>query len=699
MDFIAGKIVKWKIPILILTFILLIVMVICAFQVKINYNMMDYLPLEANSTKAIDLMSENFDESMSNCSVMVPDLEIMQAIEMKETLAGLEGVEDVQWLDDVVDIKTPLAAQDQDTVEMYYKDKNALFSVTIEEGKERDGVNAIYELLGEDAAVMGNAVSQASSQNLAVSQAVKSIMLIGPLIILVLLLSTTSFLEPFLYLTTIGIAVGINWGMQIFNGEMSYVTMAVSPILQMAVSLDYAVFLCGSFEEHRKKESDLNLAMKEAIKESFGAIAASAATTLFGFVALMFMDFRIGSDMGVSLVRGVVLSFLAVILLMPAFLLLLHKLVDKLKHRRILPDFHNSGKVLTKVSVPVLILTVILVIPAYLGQLNNSFIYGSGEPDASSAIAKAQKKVEAVFDDHTIVAMLVPVGDSTAETLLVNDLEELEYVTDVVAYANMVGNKIPSAYLGKDITKSFYSDKFARIIVYTNTAEEGTRAFASIEAIRAAAEKYYPQDSIYMCGQSANMYDMKTTVEADSKRVDLITIIAIFIVLMIEFKSISLPLLLIVVIKIATWINMSLPYFTGEPLAYIGYLVVGTVMMGATIDYAILLTEHYMKYRKTKPKLAAMKATLGNVVKSAMVSAMILAVAGFSLGMSSSEQIVKALGLLLGKGAIIAFVLAITLLPAVLLLFDGVIKWTTIKPEFYKGRDRDWKEGAEKISA
>ncbi len=580
MDFIAGKIVRWKIPILIVTFVLLVVTGICALKVNINYNMMDYLPVDANSTKAINLMSENFDESMSNCSVMVPNLEITQAIELKNQLAGLTGVEDVQWLDDVVDISEPLAVQDQETVEMYYKEKNALFSVTIAEGMERDGVNAIYDLLGEDAAVTGNAVAQASSQNLASSQAMKSIMLIGPLIILVLLLSTTSWVEPFLYLTTIGIAVGINWGMQIFAGEMSYVTMAVSPILQMAVSLDYAVFLCGSFEEHRKKEKNLNLAMKAAIKESFGAIAASAATTLFGFVALIFMNFRVGSDMGVSLVRGVILSFLAVMLLMPAFLLLLHKLVDKTKHKRILPNFRRSGKFLTKLRIPVLLLVAALVIPSYLGQLNNSFIYGSGEPDPSSAIAKAEEKVNAVFEPHTIIAMMVPVGDSTSETLLANDLEQMDCVTKVVSYANIIGNKIPSAYLGKDITKSFYSDKFARIIIYTNTADEGEKAFESVEQIRATAEQYYPADSVYMCGQSANMYDMKTTVEADNKRVDTITMIAIFLVLLIEFKSLSLPLLLIGVIKIATWINMSLPYFTGEPLAYIGYLVVSTVMMG-----------------------------------------------------------------------------------------------------------------------
>ncbi len=688
MNRISELIVKKRIPILIGTLVLLGIMIICALKVKINYNMMDYLPENANSTKAIKIMSENFDESMANCNVMVENVSITKAMEIKEKISKLEAISDVQWLDDVIDITEPLSVQDKETVEMYYKDSNALFSVTVEEGKERIGVNGIQNLLGDDAYLTGNAVSQSTSQNLAVSQAIKSIMLIGPLIILVLILSTTNWLEPMLYLNTIGIAVGINWGLQIFKGEMSYVTMAVSPILQMAVSLDYAVFLCGSFEENRKKHDNIYIAMKEAIKESFGAIAASAATTLFGFVALMFMDFKVGADMGVSLVRGVILSFLAVMLLMPALLLLFHKISDKLKHKRILPDFRHSGNILLKLRVPMLIIIATLLIPAYLGQTKNTFIYGSGEPDAKSKIAIAEKKLNEIFEDHTIVALLVPTGDSTAETLLSKELEEKDYVTSVISYANVISNKIPSAYLGKDITKSFYSDDYCRIIIYTNTREEGESAFSSVKDIRKCASKYYPEDEIYMCGQSANMYDMKTTVEADSIRVDLITIIAVFLVLLIEFKSITLPFILILVIKIATWINMSIPYFTGEPLAYIGYLVVGTVMMGATIDYAILLTEHYLKYRKDYSKLNAMKMTLGAVVKSVMVSAMILAVAGFSLGLSSSEQIVKALGLLLGKGAVIAFLLSITLLPALLLLFDKIIEKTTYKATFFKEEKR-----------
>lgn len=682
MEWFADKIIRHKKAVVAVFVVVLAVMGVCAFQVGINYNMMDYLPEDANSTVAIDLMGENFDESMANCNVMIPGLSLMEAVEMKEKLQKVEGVEDVQWLDDVTDITQLVEMQDKDTIEMYYKDGNALFSVTVADGEEKTGVQGIYDLVGEDAAVTGNAVEQASSQILAVSQAMKAIMIIAPLIILVLLLSTTSWVEPFVYLTTIGVAVIINWGAQIFWGEMSYVTMAVSPILQLAVSLDYAVFLCNSFEEHRKEGVGVETAMKRAVKASFKAIAASAATTLFGFVALIFMDFKIGTDMGISLVRGVILSFISVMVFLPALMLFVYKLVDKTRHRRFMPDFHNCGRLLTKIAVPVLVLVVVLFLPCYLGQKNNSFIYGSGEPSKESRLGQDEEKIREVFEEYTVAALMVPAGDSTSETLLCDELEKMEHVKSIISYAKMVGNKIPSGYLSESITKQFYSDRYARIVVYTDTEAEGEVAFQTVKEIKDTAGKYY--DEVYMCGQSANMYDMKECVEADNKRVDLITVIAIFLVLLIEFKSLLLPVLLIVVIKTAVFINMSIPYFMGGDMCYIGYLVVGTVMMGATIDYAILLTEHYMLYRKEMPKKKAMKKTLGGVVKSALVSAMILAVAGFALGATSSEEIVRVLGMLLGRGAIIAFVLSITLLPAILLLTDRLIPIFTRKADFYK---------------
>lgn len=682
MEWISDKIVNHKKTIVLSFLIVLVVSAFLALHVNINYNMMEYLPENANSTKAIDLMKENFDEGMPNTSVMVSDVNISQALEYKDKLSQVEGVSKVEWLDDSADITMPIETLDKDIVDMYYKNQCALFSVTIEDGEERATVNRIYDVVGEKGAVTETAAEQASSQNLAISQAMSAIMMLAPLIIIILILSTTSWIEPFLYLTTIGIAVIINLGLQFISGEMSYVTLSVAPILQLAVSLDYAVFLSHSYQEHLLIDKVPNLAMKNALKSSFKAIFASAATTFFGFIALMFMDFKIGPDMGIALVRGVALSFVSVMVFLPALMLMVNKWIAKTQHRKFIPDFKNIGNFLNKTRIPVLMICILLLVPCYLGQKNNNFTYGSGEPNPESRLGEDIAKTEEVFEPKNMIAMMVPVGDSTKEKLLSDDLEKIDHVVSVMSYANTVSNKIPTEYLSEDVVKNFYSDKYSRIIINVDTPTEGDIAFETVENVKSAAEKYYGEE-VYMCGQSVNMYDMKETIENDNKIVDLITIVSIFIILLIEFKSLILPFILIITIKVAIWINMSIPYFLGGSMVYIGYMVVSTVMMGATIDYAILLTDHYMEHRKYMLPIPAMKKTWGSVVKSTLVSSLILCIAGFALSFMSSEAIVKVLGKLLGRGSIIAFILSMTLLPALLILFDKLIPKLTWKANFY----------------
>ena len=358
MKFFSDKVVKYQKAIIAIFLILTIAMTICVTKVKINYNMQDYLPEDANSTQAITVMLENFNDSIANSSVLITDVTIEEALEYKEKIAAVDGVDYVSWLDSASDLDALYQMLDEDgsldlsylddttrtTLEGYYKDNNALFQVTIASGEEQDAVNAIYDIIGEDNAIIGSAVDQANSQNIALTQSMKAIMLIGPLIILILILATTSWIEPFIYLTTIGIAVVINLGLNIFRGSISYVTLAVAPLLQLAVSLDYAVFLSNSFDKYRKQKLDVKDAMKLAMKDSLKAISASALTTLFGFIALMFMDFKIGPDMGFSLVLGVLLSFIAVLTLLPALILCTYKLNDKCKHRAFLPSFKKLSK-------------------------------------------------------------------------------------------------------------------------------------------------------------------------------------------------------------------------------------------------------------------------------------------------------------------------------------------------------------------
>ncbi len=658
MDFLAEKIIARRGWIIALFVLALAVFGVGALTTRINYNMTDYLPPDANSTQAIEVMRDSFGEELANTTVMVPVDGVVEAQEYKDRIAAVDGVTEVLWLDDVLDVKVPLASQDQDTVETYYKDGMALYTVTISGGKEVDAVNALYDLVGNEGAVTGNAVDQANSQNMALSQCLNAIMVLGPLIILILVLATRSWIEPFLYLLCIGVAVVVNLGISgITGGEISYVTLSVSPILQLAVALDYAVFLSTAYTAAREKTDDCKLAMKEAMKGSAKPIFASALVGVFAFAALTFMDFQIGPDMGWSLVRGVVISYVVVITLLPALIVSLDRLVQKTRHRSFFPSFKRLGGVLVKVRIPALLVIAALAVPCFLGQAANSFVYGSGESSSESRVAQDEQKIEAIFGSENTLALLVPRGDAVAEANLCDDIEAMDGVKSVTAYATAVGNQIPAEYLGD------------------------------------AAEGYYGTGTTYLCGQSANLYDMMQTVRADNERVDLITVVAIFVVLMLVFRSLIIPLLSVVTIKVAVFINMAIPYFMGDELSFIGYMIVSVVMMGSAIDYGILLIDHYLVERRSMPKLAAMRAALPKAIPAMLVSALILAIAGFALAFVSSEAMVQALGMLLGRGAVIAFVLSITLLPALLLVFDRLLPLLSVKLGFYKGTQEEYEQG------
>lgn len=645
--------------------------------------MTDYLPEDAQSTKALKIMDQEFDGSVPNTRVMVNDVTIPEGLSFKEKLASIDGVSDVTWLDDALDIKTPIEMADVDTVETYYKDNNALFTFSIREGEEVEITDAIYDLIGEDNAMSGEALDTATQQKMAFSETMFAAALLIPIIIIILVLSTQSWIEPVFFLTAIGVSVLINLGTNIFIGEVSFVTQSVAPILQLAVSLDYAIFLLHSFSDFRKKVADPKEAMKLAMKRSFPAIVASASTTFFGFTALTFMNFEIGSDLGLNLVKGIVLSFISVMVFLPALTLMFYHWVDKTQHKAFLPSFKNIGDRVVKLKVPSLLVVLILIVPAFLAQGQTDFIYGIGEQTDSTRAGSDIVKIEEEFGKNTQVVLLVPKGDIAKEEKLVQDLESMEHVTSVLSYVNTVSAAIPPEYLDESVTDQFYSNQYSRIILQTNTDTEGEVTFELIEKIQQASEGYYGDDA-YSLGESVTLYDMKNVVQKDNTVVNLLTVITIAIVLLITFKSISYPVILLLTIQSAVWINLSVPYFTNSPLVFVGYLIVSTVQLAATVDYAILLTEAYKENRKEMPLLRAIKTTIDEKIFSIAVSASILSSVGFILWMTSTDPIVSSIGLLLGRGALLAFVMVVLFLPAVLIVFDKLIEKTTWKANYHK---------------
>jgi predicted RND superfamily exporter protein len=686
MNRFSSWVLRHRKTILILFIVLAAISPFASRMVTVNYNMVDYLPADASSTKALSLMETEFGSELPNARVMVNDVDVNQALAIADELKQIEGVTSVTWLDDVLGrdtlLTTPLSALDATTVSQYYKDGSALFSVAIASGSEKTAVSAIRALIGENNAVSGDAVDTAATQEMSYSEVVSAMLVLVPVILLILILTTSSWIEPLLFLASIGAAVLINIGTNAILGEVSFITQTVSPILQMAVSLDYAIFLLHSFNAYRTRYEPEE-AMRRAMKKSLPAVAASAATTVIGFLALMFMRFGIGPDLGLNLVKGVTLSFISVMLFLPALTLMSIKLIDRTRHRRFMPDLKKAGRSLVKISVPMLILVVIIAVPSYLAQRQINFKYGSGDIAAASSAEKDATSIEERFGKENALVLLVPRGDAGREAELGDALAQLPHVTQVVSYATAVGASVPTTYLDQAVTDNFYGEHYTRIILYTDTASEGDAAFATVEAVKDTAASYYDGDT-WLAGQSATLYDMKTTVAADTGIVNLCAIIGIFLVLLITYKSLSIPLILLFTIESAIWLNLSLAYYTGQSYNFIGYLVVSTVQLGSTVDYAILLADRYLSNRRKLDKHEAIRKALGDNILALVTSAAILATAGFTLSAISSNAIVAELGTLLGRGTLFSLIMVVAVLPALLTLFDKVIRKTTLSHGFHR---------------
>ncbi|MDR1689712.1 MAG: MMPL family transporter [Clostridiales bacterium] len=680
MERFAGGVIRHRKAVIVMFLAAAVICAVLALAVSVNFNIVDYLPSETQSTKAINIMTEEFTQPLPNASVEIRGVSIQEAVDYKRKLMSLEHVKEVIWLDDTLDITKPLEMEDPEAVEAFYKDGNALFSVVITKDYEKEGVSEIRTLVGYAGTVSGEAADMEFIQRATSSEVLNAFIILMPLIILILIVSTTSWIEPLLFLAAIGMSVIINMGTNAFAPNVSFLTNSVTPILQLAVSLDYAIFLLHSFGARRKGGVTVEEAMLGAIKESFSTVAASASTTLFGFMALLFMAFKIGPDLGLSLGKGIVFSFVSVMVFLPALTVIVYKLIDKTRHREFMPAFSNVNNVLRRLAIPAVVIVVVIIVPCFLGQSRTDFLYGY-QSAAASLKEGEENSQQSSFENSTVMVLLVPRGDVIKEENLSNDILSLPHVTSVVSYASAVGSAIPSEFLDTSVTEQFYSENYARILVYTDTPTEGAEAFAAVEAINSAAAGYYPT-GVYSAGSSANLYDMKTVVQNDNRITNLIAIVSILAVLLITFKSISLPVFLILTIETAIWVNLSIPYFTGLSINYIGYLVLNTVQLGATVDYAILLTVTYMRNRQSMQKKEAIHAALGTSFRSILVSGATLSTAGFTLAGTSSNPLIADIGLLLGRGTLLSMVMVVVFLPAMLTIFDKFIGKTTYKSNF-----------------
>lgn len=683
-------VVKHKILVLIVFFIVAIFSVLCKQFVSVNYDINDYLPDDTASTVSINVMESEFKGGIPNGRIMVSNVTIPEAIDIKEKLESIDGVDEVTWLDDAANIKEPLETIDNDIIRDYYIDGNALFTVTIDESKRIEAVNEIRDLIGDDNAFSGTVVDTVVATESTTKEIARIVMIAVPFTLLVLLVTTTSWFEPIILLLSIGVAIMINSGTNLIFGEISFVTNAAGNILQLAVSLDYSVFLLHRYKEVRNEGVDNKEAMVQALCKSTGSILSSGLTTVIGFLALTVMQFKLGPDIGLALAKGIALSLITVFIFTPGLILYCSKIIDKGEHRSFMPSFDGFSKVVRKIMIPFTILFAVIIIPSYLASINNDYYYGASKIfGEDTKLGRDTKLIEDTFGKSNNFVLMVPRGDFDTEEKLSERLKEVEEVSSIISYVDKAGAEVPMEYLDEDTLSKLISDNYSRMVITVKSDYEGEEAFKLVEEIRSIAKEYYG-DKYYLAGSTVSTYDLMDTVTADMVSVNLLAIGAVFVVLAVTMKSISVPIILVLAIETAIWFNLSIPYYMNTPLFYIAYLIISSVQLGATVDYAILMTERYLEFRKDFNKKESIVKTVSVSMVSILTSGTVLTAVGLLLGYMTSHQLLAQLGRLLGKGTICSLVIVIFVIPGLLYIFDSlVVKKNKIK----KAERVDVKEG------
>lgn len=683
MKHIPEKIIKHRKIVLGLFFIAILLSVVLSKLVNVNYDLIKYLPKDLNSTVSLEIMKAEFTKSPPNARVLIKNVTIPETLNYKKIISEIQGVREVTWLDHATDIYVPVEMMDIKLLESYYKDNNALFILTIDTDKGSSVVPAIREVLGEYGEITGDIVDNITAQTTVGMEASKMLFYVIPLILVILLFTTSSWFEPILFLAVISVSIIINAGTNALLGEISFITKSTAAILQLAVSMDYSIFLLHSFQEFRKEGLEVQEAMIHAMKKSFSSIFASGITTILGFLALTIMRFKIGTDLGIVLSKGIIFSMLSIMCLLPVLTIFTYKIIDKTRHPSFLPSFEGFGKFAIKAGTPILIVVAILILPSFLAQHKNDFMYGFSFI-ASSGSGGEISETSKIFGKTNTMVLLVPKGDIIKEKALNNDLNKLSSISAVISYINTIGSTVPVEIIPSNALADLQSANYSRLILTVETEEEGEGAFKMVEAIRALAQEYYNED-YYLTGGSVNVYDMKKTVIQDSFLVTIAAIIGITLVLLISFRSLTLPLILLFTIEASIWINLAFPYFMATKMAYLGFMIISSILLGATVDYAILFTHNYIENRLKLNKENSVIKTIADTTGSILTSAAILTTAGFTMNFVSTNTIISQLGMLIARGTILSTVMVLFMLPTLLILLDKLIEKSTLKLKFYKG--------------
>lgn len=657
--------------------------IICFFlmlMVDININNASYMPDDMNSKQAMDMMDSEFAQGGTS-ELLLKDAHISDVLVIKEKIASLDGVDEVIWLDDFADLKVQLEFIDQELIDQFYKDGHALLSIIFVEGNDtessHEAVEGIYEVIGDNGFLAGGAASSKSTLDSVQKEVPIYTVVAVVLILIILFLATSSYLEPFIFLFAVGIAIIINLGTNIIQGEISQITFSAASILQLAVSMDYTIFILHRFHEERNKGIDVAPAMSNAMRLSASAVGASAATTIAGFSALIFMEYGIGKDMGIVLAKGIIFSLIVVMTLLPATIILLDKWITRFTHRELQLSFKGLSRIIVKFRFVGIAIAIVVAFFSFQAQANVEYYYGYDNVVSSKDITHIAKlEIEEIYGKSSMNVIIVPKEGKLKESLVLEQLAAIENVSDVDGLYNTVGVELPELMIPDDVINMYQSDDYSMFRLTIEIDEESDEAFQMVEDVREVLAANY--DEWYATGGPFAHKDLADVTDSDFALTNLLSVLFIYIIIMITFRSLVIPLIAIFVIELAIWVNTGIAFVFDEPMSFMSILIIGAIQLGATVDYAILFISRYRENLGEIGLTAAITKTVQDVGKSIVTSGGILVAATFSVYFIATMEATREMCLLIGRGAIISMISVIILLPAFLLIFDKLIGVTTI---------------------
>ena len=676
------KVVKFRIPILIISILLLIPAGLGYVNTRVNYDVLTYLPEDIETMQGQDILVKDFGTGAFSMFI-VDGMEDKEVSALKAKIENVEHVQKVLWYDSLADISMPKSMIPKDVYEVFNSDTGTIMAIFFDEGTSSDGtmeaIGEIRKLAGKQCFLSGMSAIVTDTKNLAEKETPLYVLIAVVLAVIVLGLTMDSYFIPLLFMLSIGMAIVYNLGSNYFFGEISYITKALAAVLQLGVTLDYSIFLMHSYEEQQVRyNGDKERAMAHAISQTFSSVIGSSVTTVAGFIALCFMTFTLGMDIGVVMVKGVILGVIACVTILPSMILCCDKWIMKTMHKPFLPDIGKISDKVTKRYMIYVILFLVLLFPAIYGNNHTAVYYNLDETlpkDLPSIIANEKLKKD--YDMNTTHMILVDSSVESADVAkMIDKMDDVDGVKWALGLDALIGPAIPQDMIPNSVTDMLKNDKYQLLLVNSEYKVASDELNAQIKDLNKILHKY--DKGGMLIGEGPLTADLIDITDTDFKTVSMVSIGIIFVIILILFKSISLPVILVGVIEFAIFVNMGIPYYTGTKLPFVASIVIGTIQLGSTVDYAILMTTRYKRERNHgAEKYDAITTAHRASAQSIMVSALSFFAATIGVGLYSNIDMISSLCILMARGAIISMIVVIFVLPSMFMVFDKVIVKTS----------------------